>query len=304
MVAVNVNQRRCSATDRRVLNEKALLSIVITGFNQHGEFINSMVGIAVQIEQYPSIPVEIVIVDNGSVPPLETVFEANQINAPTRFIRRTPVMSSFRPGSAKNIGVREANGEFILFLDGDCIPGPSCLREHWERLSTTTEPVMTLGHRVFIHGADVNPDSIRECRGDLYRIPEVASASNYWLPRDRRLDEFEDFDKHPMPFHCCHGCNLGVRRVDFDNVDGFDEEFDGHWGYEDIEFGYRMWAKGASLVYLRKAYVYHQEGGSLASRLAFGSHRNYALACEKIPGFKAFRDRLNRPYYHDPSFSR
>lgn len=86
-----------------------------------------MAGIAVQIEQHPSIPVDIVIVDNGSDPALEGFLDANQVDAPIRFIRRNPVMRNFRPGSARNIGISATNGEFILFLDGDCIPGPSYL---------------------------------------------------------------------------------------------------------------------------------------------------------------------------------
>lgn len=282
----------------RPLNNKALLSIVITAFNQHHEFKNLMAGIAVQIEKNPSIPVEIVIVDNGSAPQLETVIETNQINIPIRFIYRDFVKHNFRPSSAKNIGIDIADGELILLLDGDCIPGPSYLRDHWEWLRTSTEPVVTLGHRIFIDGKNVNPSKICEYNGHLHHIPEIASASNYGLLKDRRLEEFENFDRHPMPFHCCHGCNLGIRRVDFDNIKGFDETFDGYWGYEDIEFGYRMWAQGARLAYLRSAYVYHQETTeSLATSRVLDGRRNYALVCEKIPGFREFRDCLNRPYY-------
>jgi len=164
----------------------------------------------------------------------------------------------------------------------------------------STEPVVTLGHRIFIDGVDVNPNIIRESRCDLRHIPEINSASNYGFTRDRRLEEFEEFDSHPMPFHCCHGCNMGIRRIDLQNVGGFDEDFDGYWGYEDIEFGYRIWAQGAKIDYLRTAYVYHQEErGTSASRLAFGASRNYALACNKIPGFSRFRDQLNRWYYQN-----
>jgi glycosyltransferase involved in cell wall biosynthesis len=120
----------------RPLNNKALLSIVIAAFNKHHEFKNLMAGIAVQIEKNPSIHVEIVIVDNGSAPQLETIIEANQVNVPIRFIYRDFVKHNFRPGSAKNIGIGTTNAELILLLDGDCVPGPSWLRDHWEWLRT------------------------------------------------------------------------------------------------------------------------------------------------------------------------
>jgi len=298
-VKAKANQLHYYSTSRGPLNDKAHVSIVIIAFNQHNAFINTMTGIAVQIEQNPSIPVEIVIVDNGSDPPMETVLDTNQIDSPIHFIQRSPVMRNFRPSSARNIGVDGTNGDIILFLDSDCIPGPSYLRDHWELLGTSMEPVVTLGHRIFIDGGDVKSTAIREYRCELNHIPEIVSSSNYWLPRDRRLKEFEEFDRHSMQFHCCHGCNLGIWRVDFDSIGGFDEDFDGYWGYEDIEFGYRIWAQGAKFVYLRNAHVYHQEAKevSVAGR-ASEARRNYALACKKIPGFRAFRDRLNRPYYY------
>lgn len=282
--------------NQKHLNDK--VSILITAFNQHHEFINTIAAIAVQIEQNPSICVEIIIVDNGSDPRLDTMFDPRQVDAPIRFIWRPPAELNFRPSSAHNIAIRASNGHFILFLDGDCIPGHSYLCDHYGQLKTSTEPVVTLGHRVFIDGGNVLPAMIKERLCDLEHVQEVKSSSNYWLLKDRRLKEFEAFDRHPMPFHCCHGCNLGIRRVDLDPVGGFDEDFDGYWGYEDIEFGYRMWAQGVKFTYLPTAYVYHQEAKEpLVGRCPSDVHRNYTLACRKIPGFRSYRDSLNRAYY-------
>ena len=75
----------------------------------------------------------------------------------------------------------------------------------------------------------------------------------------------------------------------------FDVAFDGHWGYEDIEFGYRLSQNGAHFIYLPEAFVYHLEGEglSLSERLE-GKRRNYALACKKIPHYDSFRRELGR----------
>ncbi len=296
----NTNNYRYDSTAGDSLNDKIHVSIVITAFNQHHEVVNTIAGIAVQSEQNPSVKVEIIIVDNGSSPRLNTILDGKHFDFQISFIRRSSAKRNFRPGSARNMGIGASKGDFILFLDGDCIPGPFFLRDHYEFLKAFAQPVVTLGHRIFIDGRDVTPVAIRKYQCNFYHIPEVASSSNYWLSKDRRLKEFKDFDCHPMPFHCCHGCNVGIRRVDLKNVGGFDEDFDGYWGYEDIEFGYRMWAQGAKLLYLCTAYVYHQEGNlvSFADRTC-EARRNYALVCRKIPGFKTFRDSLKRPYYSD-----
>ncbi len=43
-------------------------------------------------------------------------------------------------------------------------------------------------------------------------------------------------------------------------VGGFDERYDGHWGYEDVEFAYRMIEHGECLVrFAWGCEIYHQE---------------------------------------------
>lgn len=75
----------------------------------------------------------------------------------------------------------------------------------------------------------------------------------------------------------------------------FDIEFDGCWGYEDIELGYRLFLSGVEFVYLEGAFVYHQEGDglNLEERL-MGRKRNFRLACNKISNFACFRRGLGR----------
>ena len=36
----------------------------------------------------------------------------------------------FRAGRARNLAVKSSHGEYLLFLDGDCIPRPSWISAH------------------------------------------------------------------------------------------------------------------------------------------------------------------------------
>ena len=96
----NTNNYRYDSTDGSSLNDKVHVSIVITAFNQHHELINTMAGIAVQIEQNPSVKVEIIIVDNDSSPRLNTILDGKQFDIPISFIWRSSAKRNFRPGSA------------------------------------------------------------------------------------------------------------------------------------------------------------------------------------------------------------
>ncbi len=98
-----------------------------------------------------------------------------------------------------------------------------------------------------------------------------------------------------MPFNCFHGCNVAFRKLDAEAVGLFDPTFDGYWGYEDIEFGYRLYKSGVKLAYNAEGIVYHQENDVLAiSDRLNGRQRNLKIACDKIPGFRDFRGSLGR----------
>jgi GT2 family glycosyltransferase len=278
-----------------------VLSIIVVGHNQHRQLHSTLAGLAVQFEEHPDVPAEVVVVDNGSAPRLEAHVLGNA-GVSVRVIRRELEPPFFRPGSARNVGARAATGDALLFLDGDCVPSTQFLREHARHLPPRGQRVLTIGHREFVDEADVTPEAVHERRGAFDALRRVRSSSNYGLPADRRLGELRDLANHPLPFNCCHGCNLGVRRADFDAVGGFDLDFDGFWGYEDIELGYRLWRSGVEIVYVPDAFVFHQEGGGLsAERRRLDRRRNFDLACAKIPGFADFRRAQGRSYYGDPS---
>ena len=276
------------------------LSIIIVAFNQHHELKNTITGVALQIKQNPNIKAELIIIDNGSSPPVDTIINANAFDFPLACVRRSFVEQNFRPASARNIGIKKSKGELIIFIDGDCIPGPFFLKEHFNALKKSVAPVVTLGHRIFIDGKNITTNRVNNAHCDLSFVTEIKSSSNYFLLKDRRLNELIAIDSHPMPFNCCHGCNVGVRKMDVENIVEFDEHFDGFWGYEDIDFCYRLWRRGAKILYVCEAYVYHQEGDEkLYEGRKKEARRNYGLVCKKIPGFHKFRKNLNKSYYEE-----
>jgi GT2 family glycosyltransferase len=200
----------------------------------------------------------------------------------------------FQPGAARNIGVEIASYDSLIFLDADCIPAPSLLRTYWQRLQVAPNTVL-IGHREFVDASTYEPDRIASDRSVLDRADRVPSESNYGRTDDRRLPELHRLDRHKHPYDCLYSCNFAVHRDTLGRL-RFDRAYDGFWGYEDIDLGYRLHRAGRQFEYLASAYVYHQEGGPVsADQRRNDRRRNLRIIARRIPGFLRYRMKSSRP---------
>jgi len=165
----------------------------------------------------------------------------------------------YRPATSRNIGIQHARGDVILSLDFDMICHPRTVEEHLKILHRNPRAA-TIGYRKFIDSSSLTPWDVLKKPESLRRLPIVRSASNtsggYY---DKRLPEFAFFRKHEYPFNCFHGCNVAYFRDDASDAGNWNTEFDGVYGYEDLEFGLRLWENDVELVYNELAFGYHQE---------------------------------------------
>jgi peptidoglycan/xylan/chitin deacetylase (PgdA/CDA1 family)/GT2 family glycosyltransferase len=152
--------------------------------------------------------------------------------------------------SARNIGVANAQGEVLLFLDDDCLPVAEWLSHHCKH------------HRRCDSGGEI---VILGCRHDAYvHAPSSITERLLRKARERSLADFDarcirmgrNFSWFP---HC--GMNSSIRRDVFLAVGGFDPAL--RIG-EDVELGARLFARGAHMIYEPQAVVCHQNPKNLA----------------------------------------
>ena len=201
----------------------------------------------------------------------------------------------FRPGSARNIGVRRARYDHVIFLDADCIPAADTLRVYCTALDSAPGSIF-LGHREFIDAMSLPPQRIAHDRSLLARLPVVPSMSNYEESRDRRLDDLRRLAHHERPYDCLHGCNFALSKRHFLAGIWFDEAYDGAWGYEDIDLGYQLYERGSDFRYLPEAFVYHQEAIGSVDQLQRNEDRlrNIQILDRKVGDFIAYRETSTR----------
>jgi chondroitin synthase len=270
------------------------LSVVILCHNQAEMLARALFSLVSQAARLKDIALQLVVVDNGSHVPVEikrlpamlrSMIEAHDITV----LRREAAAVGFAVAAARNAGIAAADGDIVIFLDADCIPAPMLLQSYVAAMSSG--PAVLIGHRYFVRFDDITEGRLRADLNHLYQVPQIGSDSNFGLVVDRRLPELVTLDTHPMPFNCLHGCNFAVLGATLKALSGFDPEFDGAWGFEDIEFGYRLFRHGLPFRYVPMAHVFHQDAPQPSS-VNRQDTRNLHLAHRKIPGYAAYRPVL------------
>jgi len=200
---------------------------------------------ALEEQTYPRDAFEVVVVDNGSTPPMRVDGT------------RARLLVEPRPGSyaARNTGIAAARGEVIAFTDADCLPLPSWLEAGVRRLGAEPGVGLVAGAiEVFCQ------DRERPTAAELFEVHCRGFAQQSYV-------EQQGFGAT---------ANLFATRVATDAVGGFDAAL---MSAGDVDFCRRATAVGHALVYEPKARVRHPARHSMknllmkVSRVEFGGMR-------------------------------
>ncbi|MFE1664964.1 glycosyltransferase [Microbacterium sp. P02] len=222
------------------------VSVVIAHFEQPRELARTLR--ALDRQTYPGALVEVIVADDGSA--LEPA-----VGPGVRLVRQED--RGFRLSAVRNLGVQEASGDILCFLDADTAPEPDYLRR-LTRLPALLPETVTVGRRRHADLADVPIDVPVEEVAPSRALEDPAwLADAYRWSRDLR-DADERSYRHVI------GATLACTRWLFDEVGGFDETFTDYGG-EDWEWVHRAYSAGALLAHEPTAIVWH-DGPDWAGR--------------------------------------
>ena len=204
---------------------------------------------ALEGQTWPRELFEVVIVDDGSEPPLAP--PPSPLNV--RVVRQQ--RRGFGIARARNTGVRAAAHAIILFLDGDSLPEAGWLAAH-ARWHHAVSDVVTIGFRASVAVDDLTAQTIRRRPGALRELFGQRPVDRPWI--DGHLLRMADMTTRAADlFHVIVGGNFGIGRDFYREVGGSDESF-ARWGMEDTELAYRAYVRGGLFVPVRAALVWHQ----------------------------------------------
>ncbi len=172
-------------------------------------------------------PVEIIIVDNNSTPPIAIHDKFLNKSLPVRLYQ----CKKQGAAAARNLGVNKAKGKWILFTDSDCIATDSFITGY---LGLNSDCVAYSGH-VLSYGTSLL-DRYYDSQGVL--IPPKA--------------QYGELTEVPMYIVTA---NAIVFREAYLQVGGFNESYPAAGG-EDEDFSMRLWQSG-NINYASKSLIFH-----------------------------------------------
>lgn len=208
------------------------ISVIIA---THERYADCQQAVASALAQDPS-PIEVLICDDGSGAVTEAKLrELATESAQVRYLRVDP--SAKRPAPARNLGINEARGEWIAFLDDD---------DRWLRgkLATQTELIETNAYDV------IASDALRTSGGRYF-----GPRSGPLLPDPRMIA-----DANPIITS-----TAVARRSALLEVGGFETD---RWlgGMEDYDLWLRLADQGARFVVIDEPLAIYEDSAS--SRLS------------------------------------
>jgi glycosyltransferase involved in cell wall biosynthesis len=199
--------------------------------------------------------------------------------------------NGFGPASSRNAGIEVAKGDVIVSLDSDMICPSRYLESHMDWFHKSPK-IATIGLRKFVEASTIQPEDIVRNFHLISSLPAICSISNTLVGsrRDKRIPELKQLRSHPFPSNCFHGGNVAYWRDDAINIGLWDEGFNGNYGYEDIEFGQRLFENGTKLVFEIGATTYHQENNFVSPfERQKGLSINRIKLYERYPALARFR---------------
>jgi glycosyltransferase involved in cell wall biosynthesis len=283
------------------------VSVVIPVYNRNK--ILSMTLAALTHQTYPLNLMEVIVVDDGSVPGTMDVIKKFETLLDIKYFWHPD--KGYRPGQARTAGMKLAKSENIITLDCDMMPTKHLVAEFMYILNRHRDRVL-IGPRRYVCTDHLDVDDLIDSPYWIDTLPDVATnnnvaTGNYMGKKtvDWRHNFYRrtDFLKNSIfPFIAFASGNVAYPREAFLATNGYDEEFE-KWGSEDTEFGYRLFAKGYYMQPVMGALALHQEppGGENEVDRKSGYVTTKDILKEKCPLYS--RDYEAGRSYSVPKFS-
>lgn len=192
------------------MQKRLLLSVVIPCFN-HEKYIQETINSVVESTYSP---IEIIVVNDGSTDQSEQIIKLLQKEIPSLIYLK---QKNAGPAAARNRGIKESNGIYILPLDADDLISPDYIEKAIEVLE---------------HDSNVK---LVYCQANFF-----GERNGKWI-----LPEFsiEKLATDNMIF-----CSGIYRKADWITAGGYDERMT--WGWEDWEFWISILKNGGKVFKL------------------------------------------------------
>ena len=211
-------------------------AVVVTTYNRPDALAAVLDGYCEQADT----DFELLVADDGSTHETRTLITGYAARAPFALYHVWQEDTGFRPGAARNRAVARTQADYLIFVDGDCVPAQDFVRRH--KLLAEKHYFLS-GNRVLLSEPFTQQVLAEHLPLHQWRAARWLRA---WLARDVNrllpllmLPDAPFRKRSPQKWEGVKTCNLSLWRADFMRVNGFDESYSG-WGLEDSDLAIRL----------------------------------------------------------------
>lgn len=243
-------------------SDKYKISVIIPTYNRSKNLeytINSLLNQTVDRSDF-----EIVVADDGSSDDTFQLFKKFSEVANIRYVYQED--KGYRPASVRNLGIKVASGTYCLFIDSGIIVKSDCLRVHIDLHERQADEVAVIGYTYgYTQHGETEEELLSlvdpfDADGSITRLVEKGRFLDI---RERIYRKYNDnLAGLNATWSLFWGGHLSVKRSTLLEIGLFDENYDGNWGCEDNDLGYRLLLANRSLYFCREAAVLHLPHGT------------------------------------------
>jgi len=200
---------------------------------------------------FPKEKYEVLMIDNCSID--GSVEHVRKIHS---WVRVIPLKRNYGFTGGNNIGVKYANGDYVVLLNNDVVVDKNWLTE-LVKIGTDDPASIVTSKALFLY----MPDVIN------YDGSKATLIGRGFCPNCGKKDKVsKDFSDPPRFVVQPYGASMLIRREVFEEIGGFDEDY--FTSLEDLDLGLRAWLYGHNVIYAPSSVFYHVGGGTAGK----GSH--------------------------------
>ncbi len=242
------------------------ISLIISFYNRIDYL--KLVFAGIEIQSFKNF--EVIIADDGSNERITGELREliSKINFPVKHIWQED--KGFRKNKILNRAIVESESEYLVFIDGDCIPHSEFLKEHFVNRQ---KKVCLTGRRVNLS------KKITEMLDEEKIKNKFLEKNHFLLFKDSLIGETVDFEKGiyiksnflrkliNKKSRGLLGCNFSIYKEDILSVNGFDERYEAPSIGEDTDLQFRLELNGIKIKSLNNIAIQYHLHHKLQERL-------------------------------------
>lgn len=234
---------------------------------------------SIKDQSFPNKSMEIIVVDDGSADNTKEIVDRFRGSLSLKYFFQEDV--GYRVATARNIGIENATGSIVLFVDSGIILTRDCIAAHVTSHRENPYNKIVIGYIYFIDDIDSSYKDLLLSKAGLEQsIKDFVATGNHLDYRESNYNACNHkINLLPAPWVLCWTGNVSMKTEMTKGINKFDSMFDFNWGMEDIDLGFRLFKEGATFVVNKSAASVH--------------YPHFSNSASKLD-----QEKINKIYFH------